>query len=81
MSVVALEIRYADNDRPVVEVRIGDEWYPGEVHRSRHTGSAWLLEVGFAHQGSQHCGTFRASCVRPITFPVVELDRHEVPLT
>ena len=75
MSVVALEMRYADNDRPVVEVRIGDEWYPGEVHRSLHTGSAWLLEVGFAHDGHQHSGTFPASCVRPISFSVADLDR------
>ena len=75
MSVVALEVRYADNDRPVVEVRIGDEWYPGEVHRSYHTGSTWSLEVGFARDGNQQVGTFQASCVRPMNFAVVELDR------
>lgn len=79
MTVVALEMRYADNDRPVVEVRVGDEWYPGEVHRSFHTGSAWLLEVGFARDGKQQSGTFRASCVRLISFAVAELDRHDVP--
>ena len=79
MSVVALEIRYADTDRPVVEVRIGQEWYPGEVYRSFHTGSVWSLEVGFARDDRWQSGTFRASCVRPINFTVVELDRHEAP--
>lgn len=79
MSVVALEIRYADNDRPVVEVRIGNEWYPGEVHRSFHTGTTWLLEVGFARDGRHETGTFPASCVRPMNLTLIELGRHEVP--
>jgi hypothetical protein len=72
-TVVALEIRYGDADRPVVEVRIGEAWYPGEVHRSVHNGSDWRLQVIYSGFGTSRLGTFPANRVRPLSFSMDEL--------
>ena len=74
-TVVALEIRYGDVDRPVVEVRVGEIWYPGEVHRSVHNGSDWRLQVVYAAFGRRHLRTFPADRVRALGFSMEELGR------
>ena len=74
MNVVALEIRYADADRPLVEVRIGEEWLPGEVQRSVHTGSEWSLQIIYPARGVSYLGTFPANRVRALGFTVGELE-------
>ena len=76
MNLVALEIRYADADRPLVEVRIGHEWLPGEVLHSVHTGSEWSLQVVYPVFGTQQLGTFPANRVRALGFTVGELEGH-----
>ena len=79
MSVVALEIRYGEADRPIVEVRIGEVWYPGEVHRSVHNGSDWRLQVIYSASGLRHLRTFPADRVRALCLSVGELGGDPLP--
>ena len=79
MNVVALEIRYGETDRPVVEVRVDDVWYPGEVHRSVHIGSDWRFQVVYAAFGMRHLCTFPANRVRALSFTEDQLGSLPFP--
>lgn len=55
---------YRPDERPDVEVLVGDAWYPGELRAWQQREDGWWANVNWSRDGMRYLDTVPAANVR-----------------